>query len=244
MYKKRKIGVIVLILLIVCIVILIGAFVIKSIYTVETVYVEGNMHYSEEEIKEIVMDGPLGLGNNSLYLSVKYRSKGVKNIPFVDVMDVNVLAPDTIKITVYEKVLTGYVKCLDSFMYFDKDGCVVESSGIRTAGVPQITGLEFDHIVLDQTLPVENQDIFNKILVLTKLLNKYSLVADRLHFNQSGEVVAYFGTVKVALGNDSARLEDKVMILPGLLEHLQGKKGILQMQTYDESGGKYIFKPE
>lgn len=50
----------------------------------------------------------------------------------MDVMNVSILAPDTIKITVYEKALAGYVKYLDTYMYFDKDGYVVESSGIRT----------------------------------------------------------------------------------------------------------------
>ena len=86
-------------------VILGAGYYIRSTYTVRTVYVEGNVHYTEDEIKEIVMDGLLG--DNSLYLSLKYRNKGIEGIPFVDVMDVSVLAPDTIKITVYEKMLTG-----------------------------------------------------------------------------------------------------------------------------------------
>ena len=79
---------------------LIGAgMYLKKIYTIRNVYVEGNIHYTQEEIQEIVMDGPLG--DNSLYLSLKYKNKGIEDIPFVDVMDVSILSPDTIKITVY-----------------------------------------------------------------------------------------------------------------------------------------------
>ena len=52
-------------------------------------------------------------------------------MPRADVMDVKVPAPDTIKIIVYEKALTGYVRFMDTYMYFDKDGYVVESSGIK-----------------------------------------------------------------------------------------------------------------
>lgn len=78
-----------------------GAVALHSVYTVRTVYVEGNVHYTEDEIMEIVMSGPLG--DNSLYLSLKYRDRGIQDIPFVDVMNVSILAPDTIKITVYEK---------------------------------------------------------------------------------------------------------------------------------------------
>ena len=129
MFKKKVILIILLVLVVIGAAVSGAGYYIMKTYTVNTVYVEGNVHYTEEEIKAIVMDGPFG--NNSLYLSMKYRNKGVENVPFVDVMDVKVLAPDTIKIIVYEKALTGYVRYMDTYMYFDKDGYVVESSGVR-----------------------------------------------------------------------------------------------------------------
>lgn len=219
-----------------------GSLILHSVYTVRTVYVEGNVHYTEEEIKEIVMSGPLG--DNSLYLSLKYRKRGVENIPFVDVMNVSILAPDTIKITVYEKALAGYVKYLDTYMYFDKDGYVVESSGIRTQGIPQITGLTFNHVVLGEQLPVENSEIFSRIMDLTKLLNKYSLAADKIYFHASGDVTIYFGDIKVAMGSDNSHLEDKLQLLPEFLTKLEGRSGTLQMENYEEGKGKFTFKPD
>jgi len=242
-YKNgRKIGNRILIVLIIIAAILgIGYYVLET-YSIETVYVEGNVHYTEEEIKNFVMEGTLG--NNSLYLSMKYRNTGVENIPFVDVMDVSILSPDTIKITVYEKALVGYVKYLNTYMYFDKDGYVVESSAVKTLGIPQITGLEFDHVVLGEPLPVEDNTVFNSILDITKLLNKYELTSDKIYFHSSNEVTIYFGNVKVALGNDTVRMEDKIMLLPGFIEELAGKSGTLQMENFDESGGKYTFKPD
>lgn len=243
MYKKSKrtgLKVFAVLLIIACL--FGGAVYIGNEYTIENVYVEGNVHYDEEEIKSIVMNGPLG--NNSLYLSMKYKNKGVENIPFVDVMDVSILAPDTVKITVYEKALAGYVKYLDTYMYFDKDGCVVESSSVRTLGIPQITGLSFDHIVLGESLPVENTEVFGTILDLTKLLNKYELVADKIYFHASGEVTIYFGDVKVALGRNEADLEDKLMLLPNFLKELEGKSGTLQMEKYEAGNGRFTFKPD
>ena len=204
-----------------------GIFALHSVYTVRTVYVEGNVHYTEDEIKEIVMSGPLG--DNSLYLSLKYRDRGIQDVPFVDVMNVSILAPDTIKITVYEKALAGYVKYLDTYMYFDKDGYVVESSGIRTQGVP---------------LPVEDPEVFAGIMDMTKLLNKYQLTADKIYFHSSGEITIYFGQIKVAMGSDHSHLEDKLQLLPGFLEKLEGKSGTLQMENYEEGKGKFTFKPD
>ena len=187
MYRTgKRFGIKILILLVFAAVILGAGYYVLDTYRIETVYVEGNVHYTEEEVKGFVMDGILG--DNSLYLSLKYKNKGVENIPFVDVMDVTILSPDTIKISVYEKALAGYVKYLDTYMYFDKDGYVVESSSVKTVGVPQITGLEFDHVILGEKLPVENEEVFNDILNITMLLNKYDLVADKIFFHSSGDM--------------------------------------------------------
>lgn len=219
-----------------------GAYYIIETYTVRTVYVEGNVHYTEDEIRAIVMEGPLG--DNSLYLSLKYKNRGIKSVPFVDVMDVSILDPATIRITVYEKAVIGYIQYLDTNMYFDKDGYVVECSSVKTAGIPQITGLVFDHVVIGEALPVDNPEVFGDILNVTKLLNKYELASDKIYFQASGEITLYFGEVKVALGNDSKYLEDKLMLLPEFLPRLAGETGTLQMENYDEDAGKYTFKPE
>ena len=76
-----------------------GYIYIVDNYTITTVYVEGNVHYTNEEIIAMVMDGRYG--NNSLFLSLKYRDKGIDNVPFVQTMDVTVESKDTIRIKVY-----------------------------------------------------------------------------------------------------------------------------------------------
>ena len=78
------------------------AYIIHN-YKVTTVYVEGNVHYTNEEIMEMVMGGRSG--DNSLFLSLKYRDKGIDDIPFIQTMDVSIEASDTIRIIVYEKAL-------------------------------------------------------------------------------------------------------------------------------------------
>lgn len=198
-------------------------------YAVKTVQVDGNKHYSAEEIKAMVMTG--FLGDNSLYLSLKYKNKGIEDVPFVETMDVMVQSNDTIRIIVYEKALAGYVQYLGRYMYFDNEGVVVESSKVTTKGIPQVTGLNFDHIILHEKLPVENDQIFQNILTITKLLNKYDVLCDKIQFDSSYNVTLGYDTVKVNIGA-MQNLDEKLMQLPQILPSLEGERGTLDLQNY------------
>jgi cell division protein FtsQ len=144
---------------------------------------------------------------------------------------------------VYEKALAGYVAYLDGFMYFDKDGFVVESSKVKTVGVPQIMGLTFDHMILGAPLPVENKEIFTSIMSLTSLLKKYELTADQIYFQKAGNIVIYFGGIKTVLGDDT-HLEDKMMRLPQILPKLEGQKGTLHMENISADRYNATFTPD
>ncbi len=206
--------------------------VLVTQFSVTQVSVEGNIHYSEEQIKDMVL--PEGILNNSLYLSVVYRNKEIKDIPFVEMMDVEIVSNHVIRINVYEKALAGCVSYLGNYMYFDREGIVVETSDRLTDGVPQIKGLTFDHVVMHEKLPVEDDSIFSKILNVTQLLAKYELKADKIFFGAEKDVTLYFGQVRVYLGADE-KMDEKVMQLVPILPHLEGKSGILNMENFDEN---------
>ena len=195
--------------------------------------------YNNEEIMDMVMTGTLG--NNSLYLALKYKNKGVDNIPFVQTMDVKILSPDTIKITVYEKAMAGYIEYLGRYMYFDKDGIIVESSELQTPGVPQVSGLTFGYVVMHEKLPVENPEIFEDILDITQLLNKYEIQADKILFDKSMRKTLYFGEARVSLGSND-NIGEKIMKLKAILPELSGKKGLLRMDNYSEEMQNITFE--
>ena len=220
---------------------LIAMYFVLTHYAVKNVQVDGNKHYSAEEIKAMVMTGYLG--DNSLYLSLKYKNKGIEGVPFVETMDVMVQSNDTIRITVYEKALAGYVQYLGRYMYFDNEGVVVETSKVKTKGIPQVTGLSFDHIVLHEKLPVENDQIFQNILTITKLLNKYDILCDRIQFDSSYNVTLGYGGVKVTIGALD-NLDEKLMQLPQILPSLAGEKGTLDLQNYTADRKSVSFERE
>lgn len=211
-------------------------FLVKERYTVKTITVEGNVHYTNDEIIDMVINNRLS--KNSIYLSLKYRKRGIENIPFIEKMSVNIVAPDSIKILVYEKAVAGYIEYLGKYMYFDKDGIIVESSNKKTSGIPQITGLEFDYLVLHESLPVKNMDIFQSILDITQLLAKYEISAEKIYFDKNQQMTLYFENIRVRLG-DISNIDDKITYLKAILPELEGQKGILRMENY-ENGTKNI----
>ena len=218
-----------------------GYYYIVKNYTITTVYVEGNIHYTNEEIMEMVMGGRYG--NNSLFLSMKYSDKGIDNVPFIQTMDVSIEARDTVRITVYEKALAGYVSYLGRYVYFDKDGIVVETSEEKTAGITQVTGLSFDHVILHEPLPVEKPEVFDEILNISQQLSKYSLSADKIYFDSNYQVTLIFGDAKVAIG-DSQDIDEKIMTLQYLIPNLLGKSGTLDMREYSEDTTTYSFEQD
>ena len=239
--RKRKLFTVLGIVLLIMIILLsIYTYIIKN-YTITTIYVEGNVHYTNEEIINMVMDGPYG--NNSLLVSMRYKNKSIENIPFIEKMDVSILDQHTVKIEVYEKALAGCVEYLERYMYFDKDGIVVESSLEKTAGVPMVTGLSFEYVILHKPLPVEDNQIFKDILSITQLVNKYNLSIDRIYFGSDDSLTLYFEDVKVALGSHE-NLEEKVMQLQYMLPELTGKSGTLRMENYTEETKTITFEPD
>lgn len=239
--KSKRVAISLAVFLTLLLLLIGGGFYIINNYKVTTVYVDGSIHYTNEEIMDMVMGGRFG--DNSLFLSLKYRDKGIEGIPFIEMMDVSIEAKDTIRITVYEKALAGYVKYLGRYIYFDKDGIVVETSEEQTAGIPQVTGLTFDHVILHEKLPVDKPELFDEILNITQQLAKYSLSADKIYFDSAYQVTLYFGDAKVALG-DNVDIDEKIMMLQNILPSLLGKSGTLDMREYSEDTKTYSFEKD
>lgn len=230
------IGIILLVLL------LAGGIAYKYIsdnYTVTNIYVTGNTHYTNEEIIDMVLDDKPS--HNSLFLSLKYRNKSIEDIPFIEKVDVDIVSRDTIRINVYEKAIAGYFAHLGRYMYFDRDGIVVESSFETSDEVPEVMGLSFDYIIMYEKLPTPNEAIFEEILDITQLLSKYNLRADKIFFDSEYNVYLYFGGVEVSLGTRDY-IDEKIIQLQYILPELEGKNGILEMKDFDDSTKNITFE--
>lgn len=226
-----------------------GVFVLAAVLLlavqITDIEVSGNKQYTKEEIIELIFDGKWS--RNSAYCYYENRFQEHKSIPFIEEYKIEFKSPTKVEVVVFEKSVVGYVSSMSSYMYFDKDGIIVESSGEQLPGVPWVTGLDFGHIVLYQPLPVENPDTFEEILNLTQVLSVNEVKVDKVNYHSflagAGEIELYIGDVVVELGN-SDNLNGKVAELSDILPELTGLSGTLYLDTYDETNTNptYTFK--
>ncbi len=232
-YRRRKIQLIVGTVIAVIFAVLLFIYVF---FKVRTVTVEGSTRYTNEQIAGFVMTG--FLGDNSLVLSMRYRDKTVRDVPFIEKMDVAVVSHDAIHIKVYERSIAGYIDYLGRYIYFSREGTVVESSDERLTDIPEIVGLKFDSITLYQKLPLEDNSIFARVLNTTQLLQKYDLQADKIYFDDNGKMSIYFGNIRVSVGGEDY-MDEKISNISRILPSLADKKGTLEMAQYTPDT-KYI----
>jgi len=216
--KRRKIGLYILLILI--LLIAAGVFIVMNVFTVENVVVEGNELYSSTQIENMVLNDEYSW--NSLYVDLKYRFVDIGEVPFVDTMEVSLDNPHTVHIKVYEKGMLGYlyINSIGQNAYFDKDGFVVETSTEVIDGVPKITGISCEEVVLYEKLQLENSDILRNFLL-----------PDEIQYDSNMEPVLYYGTIQVKIGSED-NLSQKVVRLSIILPQLDGLSGTLHLETW------------
>lgn len=217
------------------------ALVLIFVFAVKINHIEvtGNEKYSDKKIEEMIFKDKWMKSPIVFFFRTKFGKQ--ESIPFVAKYEINMKSLTSVKISVYEKNVVGYIEYFGTNMYFDKDGIVSESSSEVLEGIPKITGIKFDYIVLQKKIPVEDDKLFSKIMDITQLLNKYSISVDKIYISGSMEMTLYMGDVKVELG-DGDNLNEKIIDLNDMRENLNGLSGTLDMKQYDSADEGYTFK--
>lgn len=207
---------------------------------IKEIDVTGNRQYTEDEIIELLFDEKWSMNSAYCYYENQFREK--KTIPFIEDYKIEFQSPTKVRVVVYEKSVVGYVSYMSSYMYFDKDGIIVESSSEQLDGIPWVTGMEFGHIVLHQPLPVEKHAIFEQILNLTQILSINEIRVDKINYNNFMEAELYIDQIVVELGNDDS-LNGKITELKDILDsgEIDGLAGTLYLDGFDENNSNPMY---
>ena len=205
-----------------------AAVVFFTYYKVDSVQVRGTTHYSDEEVKKMVLRGPLA--SNSVLAPMIYSTTDTDDVAFVDAFKVTQINRSTICISVKEKKPVGCIHYLDSYVFFDRNGIFVEGSKTRDESVPYFDGIQVNSVVMDEKLDIKGDSVLNTAVALSTIFQKNEMIPDHIQFDSSYSISLIYGDLTVQLGKDED-LEEKMNRVIAILPKLTGKKGILHMES-------------
>jgi len=222
------------------------AFII--LFHTKEIKVTGNEYCTKNEIINWLHKDKLTA--NSLYTWLRYNYLDVEQLPLVEESEITLENPWTIQVRVYEKSIVGYLVNTGQYIYFDKDGMVIQISDKEpNPGIPKIEGIEvaLSSVKAHQQLPVEDKEIFTTIREVTREVENCELKPDRMLFEKD-MVTLGFGHVDVLLGQGN--MNEKIAQIAPILEKLEqryaeeGPCGTLHLENYSNSSKTISYIPE
>lgn len=234
--RKRRL---ILVFVFLCI---IGGLALAGVkgFTLKEVKVSGNELYTDRQIKDSVLNDEYSW--NTLYVVFKYKLFQMREIPFIDEMEIEFVSPHTIQIKVYEKAIIGYIEANDQNVYFDKDGFVVEISKRLIENVPKVEGIVCREVIVYEKLNLDDEHALSLLLTFSQQLEKYELVPQTITFGENNNLSADFGDIKAQIGS-SDYLVEKVMRLDAIMPKLSGKRGTLHLENWTPLTTDAVFAP-
>lgn len=206
---------------------------------IDTIKVEGTQAYSEEEIRQAVFTRKFS--DNELFFEIYCRMYGINKLPLVEDIEVVYENMHTIRLHVYDKTVSGCIRYMGQYIYFDKDGIVLQSMEQKKEGVPVVTGIQFGTFTVGEAFNVRDSSLFKAIMNLSGLISHYGIDVSRIHV-ADGAMSLYSGDILVMLGKKEM-YDDEMSALSSVLETSKKEKlsGTIHMENFRE-GDKIILK--
>lgn len=207
-------------------------------FQLKNITVTGSSRYNREQIIERLINSETD--NNTILFYLKYKYFVDIKIPFVEKMSFELVDKNTVNIRVYDKKIIGCIEFMGDYLYFVKDGIIVESTSKRLSDIPLIKGLKYQKIVLNEKLEVQKEELYDVILNLTQQIEKRGLNVDTISFNSKYEVTLDCGDIKAMLGKRDT-YDEILAKLENIMAEVKGKKMTIDMRTGTDY---FIAKPE
>lgn len=235
--KKRTIYGVILSIMLLCF-LMIGFLLLFQVRKIE---IRGNEYLSSQEVADWLEENELS--TNTMYLMWKFHFTDYELLPAMEGVKVTLRTPWTVRVTVTEKRIAGYIIVEDDFIYFDKDGVVLARTREWWDDILCIEGLSVDKVTLYEELPVseQNKDAFAYLLDMNMMLKKYELRPDRV-VCQGSDIHLYIGNKCIILGDDDPR--ERIAQIPPILEKLGEQAGTLHLENYGDGNTTTRFEKD
>lgn len=214
------------------------------IFNIAKIEVTGNSKVQTENIKSL---SGLKIGENIF----KFNSSVISNIKenaYIENVEVKRALPDTVKIKVTEREVKYQINLINSYVYIDKYGYILENSAEKKV-VPTIVGLKITEDDLMKKSRLEGKDIetLNKILKITeaaKIINIDNIITEINTENDTDYVLYIESEAKTIYIGDTTNLTNKMLYIQKILQNEKGKSGKVFVNKDMTTGFKPYFREE
>lgn len=166
-------------------------FSISGFFTVDSIEVQGNSHFTAEEIINIAHAVP---GHNLLYnTDSKSIVEYLEQNPYIKTATVARKLPSTMVIQVEERAEAISFSYDDDYLIMDDEGILLKKTRTEPK-ITRVTGLVVTRIRLGDTVGTEDQRMFTKLLRLIRAMkdaDMYFVSIDMTEYENDMSVKAY-----------------------------------------------------
>ncbi len=207
------------------------------IFHVQKIEVTGNETVEDSQIVSWVKEDEYT--SNSLYALWKFDNYRGELPEYLEEVEVRMVLPWKLRVTVQEKRAVAVLKEEGTYLAFDREGLILKQSTEVPEGLLIVEGIHSGDAKVYEVIPMEDNNVFVYVDELVKELHLQDLLPDRLVWDEDG-MSAYYEKVYVKFGKSG--FDDKVLQLSAILGELDGKKGTLHLEHYNETNQSITFE--
>lgn len=226
-----------------CVVIIVMAFIMGSLYfcPLGDVKVSGTNIYSEKEVTDKLLSGKYD--DNTVFAFLLSRFTPHKKMEFVQSYSIRMTGLNTLKIKIKQKDIHGYVLGeKGKYVYYDSEGMVIENTKRMVPDIFFVDGLEAKGAKKGEKLSVGSSNV-KTILTIQEEFEELGIDAGTVKFSKDGTITFYVGAILVNLGTRS-NLKSKMQRLPYILPQIEGKVGTLHLEEWTEENTDIVFEEQ
>ena len=215
---------------------------VTPIFNITNIKVNGNNRLSENSIISIS-----GLSNGVNIFKNRKSSikKKLQENTYIADATIKRKLPGTIEIDITERLVEYQIKVMDSFIYIDKQGYILEKTSTQEDAI-FIEGYETKDEEILKAKRLTNNDLI-KLSSVQRIINTYNSAEimekiEKIDISNSKEYVLYLSNKQIYIGDDS-NLTDKMGYIKTILDDVKDRKGIIFVNRVS-SGLKPYFRPE
>lgn len=211
-------------------------------FRVKKVTVEGNTYYTQKQMAEMFQKNIFQKNVLTFWLMDKCSLS--PKLDFVREYDVTYPSLNEVHIKLYEKTIVAGIAYSNQYIYFDKDGMVLQSADKPVKGIPLFETKNLTTFTLYEKVQMEDEGLLGQIMNLANLFQHYKVEWDKVEFDENNEAFLYIHQTKVLLGKKD-NYDEAISALSSVLQERNVPKdevAEIDLRNYKVNGDIILSK--